>query len=173
MRFANQFVKFAFDWLLSNVQPIRNFVYKPACQISLRIFELRNELSNFGTKFVISPLRTMFLPNILLLVQSVQFLHISARLIEQVAYTLLEYNQQRPYRTVQQRAFRFQVAQFILDDAIMKDKGSTCRIMCTQPRRISAISVSDYQFISIIISWLPEFLLSLQVKLITNKPSMT
>ncbi len=27
--------------------------------------------------------------------------------------------------------------------------------------------------ISIIISWLPEFLLSLQVKLITNTPSMT
>ncbi|XP_028396420.1 ATP-dependent DNA/RNA helicase DHX36-like [Dendronephthya gigantea] len=36
-----------------------------------------------------------------------------------------------------------QVAQFILDDAIMKGKGSTCRIICTQPRRISAISIAE------------------------------
>mgnify|MGYP002803825931 CR=1 FL=1 len=36
-----------------------------------------------------------------------------------------------------------QVAQFILDDAIMKGKGSTCRIVCTQPRRISAISIAE------------------------------
>ncbi len=28
-------------------------------------------------------------------------------------------------------------------------------------------------YISLLISWLPEFLLSSQVKLITNKPSMT
>jgi HrpA-like RNA helicase len=35
-----------------------------------------------------------------------------------------------------------QVAQFILDDYIMKDKGSTCHIICTQPRRISATSVA-------------------------------
>lgn len=35
-----------------------------------------------------------------------------------------------------------QVTQFILDDYIERGKGSTCRIVCTQPRRISAISVS-------------------------------
>ncbi|VVC42551.1 Hypothetical protein CINCED_3A018746 [Cinara cedri] len=36
-----------------------------------------------------------------------------------------------------------QMAQFILDDAIMSGRGSTCRIVCTQPRRISAISVAE------------------------------
>ncbi|PNF38309.1 ATP-dependent RNA helicase DHX36 [Cryptotermes secundus] len=36
-----------------------------------------------------------------------------------------------------------QVAQFILDSYIMKDKGSVCRIICTQPRRISATSVAS------------------------------
>ncbi|KAE9533247.1 hypothetical protein AGLY_009288 [Aphis glycines] len=36
-----------------------------------------------------------------------------------------------------------QMAQFILDDAIMSDRGSTCRIVCTQPRRISVISVAE------------------------------
>ncbi|XP_076228414.1 ATP-dependent DNA/RNA helicase DHX36 isoform X2 [Nomia melanderi] len=36
-----------------------------------------------------------------------------------------------------------QVAQFILDDQIKKGNGSTTRIMCTQPRRISAISVAE------------------------------
>ncbi|KAI4457226.1 atp-dependent rna helicase [Holotrichia oblita] len=35
-----------------------------------------------------------------------------------------------------------QVAQFILDDYLTKQKGSTCRIVCTQPRRISAISIA-------------------------------
>ena len=35
-----------------------------------------------------------------------------------------------------------QVSQFILDDAIERGCGSTCRVICTQPRRISAISVS-------------------------------
>ena len=34
-----------------------------------------------------------------------------------------------------------QVSQFILDDCIERGEGSTCRIVCTQPRRISAISV--------------------------------
>jgi len=34
-----------------------------------------------------------------------------------------------------------QVPQFILDDAINRGMGSTCRVVCTQPRRISAISV--------------------------------
>lgn len=38
-----------------------------------------------------------------------------------------------------------QVTQFILDDYIERGKGSTCRIVCTQPRRISAISVSAVQ----------------------------
>nr|CAH7743708.1 unnamed protein product [Callosobruchus chinensis] len=36
-----------------------------------------------------------------------------------------------------------QVAQFILDDYIEKKKGSVCKIICTQPRRISAIAVAE------------------------------
>uniref|UniRef100_A0A4X2LKK4 ATP-dependent DNA/RNA helicase DHX36 n=2 Tax=Vombatus ursinus TaxID=29139 RepID=A0A4X2LKK4_VOMUR len=36
-----------------------------------------------------------------------------------------------------------QVTQFILDDYIERGKGSTCRVVCTQPRRISAISVAE------------------------------
>lgn len=34
-----------------------------------------------------------------------------------------------------------QVTQFILDDHISRGVGSVCRVVCTQPRRISAISV--------------------------------
>lgn len=36
-----------------------------------------------------------------------------------------------------------QVAQYILDDYIDNMKGSSCHIVCTQPRRISAISVAE------------------------------
>uniref|UniRef100_A0A8C4S3W2 RNA helicase n=1 Tax=Erpetoichthys calabaricus TaxID=27687 RepID=A0A8C4S3W2_ERPCA len=36
-----------------------------------------------------------------------------------------------------------QVTQFILDDYIERNMGSLCRIVCTQPRRISAISVAE------------------------------
>ncbi|CAI9565361.1 unnamed protein product [Staurois parvus] len=36
-----------------------------------------------------------------------------------------------------------QVTQFILDDLIMRGYGSTCHVICTQPRRISAISVAE------------------------------
>lgn len=36
-----------------------------------------------------------------------------------------------------------QVAQFILDDFVEKRQGSLCHIICTQPRRISAISVAE------------------------------
>ncbi|XP_015113650.1 ATP-dependent DNA/RNA helicase DHX36 [Diachasma alloeum] len=36
-----------------------------------------------------------------------------------------------------------QVAQFILDDEIERGRGSTTKIVCTQPRRISAISVAE------------------------------
>ncbi|XP_040284062.1 ATP-dependent DNA/RNA helicase DHX36 isoform X1 [Bufo bufo] len=36
-----------------------------------------------------------------------------------------------------------QVTQFILDDFINRGKGSACHIVCTQPRRISAISVAE------------------------------
>ncbi|XP_026475003.1 ATP-dependent RNA helicase DHX36-like [Ctenocephalides felis] len=36
-----------------------------------------------------------------------------------------------------------QVAQFLLDDALMSGNGSVCKIACTQPRRISAISVAE------------------------------
>nr|XP_039270270.1 ATP-dependent DNA/RNA helicase DHX36-like [Styela clava] len=36
-----------------------------------------------------------------------------------------------------------QVPQFILDDAIENNNGMACKIVCTQPRRISAISVAE------------------------------
>ncbi|CAF0793937.1 unnamed protein product [Adineta ricciae] len=36
-----------------------------------------------------------------------------------------------------------QIAQFILDDQILKGQGSQCRILCSQPRRISATSVAE------------------------------
>lgn len=36
-----------------------------------------------------------------------------------------------------------QVTQFILDDYIDRGEGSVCRVVCTQPRRISAISVAE------------------------------
>ncbi|XP_067851023.1 ATP-dependent DNA/RNA helicase DHX36 [Heptranchias perlo] len=36
-----------------------------------------------------------------------------------------------------------QVTQFILDDYIERGKGSLCRVACTQPRRISAISIAE------------------------------
>ena len=36
-----------------------------------------------------------------------------------------------------------QVAQFILDDQIFKGNGSITNILCTQPRRISAVSVAE------------------------------
>ncbi|XP_045053038.1 ATP-dependent DNA/RNA helicase DHX36 isoform X2 [Desmodus rotundus] len=36
-----------------------------------------------------------------------------------------------------------QVTQFILDNYIERGNGSACRIVCTQPRRISAISVAE------------------------------
>ena len=36
-----------------------------------------------------------------------------------------------------------QVAQFILEDMIDSMNGSTCRVICTQPRRIAAISVAQ------------------------------
>ncbi|KAG0721052.1 ATP-dependent RNA helicase DHX36 [Chionoecetes opilio] len=36
-----------------------------------------------------------------------------------------------------------QVAQFLLEDAVASGEGSVCRIVCTQPRRISAISVAQ------------------------------
>ncbi|KAM4627484.1 LOW QUALITY PROTEIN: ATP-dependent DNA/RNA helicase DHX36 [Polymixia lowei] len=36
-----------------------------------------------------------------------------------------------------------QVTQFVLDDYIRRGVGSLCRVVCTQPRRISAISVAE------------------------------
>jgi ATP-dependent RNA helicase DHX36 len=36
-----------------------------------------------------------------------------------------------------------QVAQFILDQAIRDGKGAKCRIVCTQPRRIAAITIAE------------------------------
>ena len=36
-----------------------------------------------------------------------------------------------------------QVPQYILDDALLNKRGSQCRIVCTQPRRIAAISISE------------------------------
>lgn len=46
-----------------------------------------------------------------------------------------------------------QVTQFILDNYIERGKGSACRIVCTQPRRISAISVSNVLLLKI-----PQFM---------------
>lgn len=42
-----------------------------------------------------------------------------------------------------------QVTQFILDNYIERGKGSAGRIVCTQPRRISAISVSKLSLVKI------------------------
>lgn len=39
--------------------------------------------------------------------------------------------------------FNLQVCQYILDDAIRHQKGAYCNVVVTQPRRISAISVSE------------------------------
>jgi HrpA-like RNA helicase len=36
-----------------------------------------------------------------------------------------------------------QVAQYILEDCIERDEGSICKIVCTQPRRISAMGVAN------------------------------
>ena len=36
-----------------------------------------------------------------------------------------------------------QVPQFILDEEIMQDRGATCSIICTQPRKISALGVAE------------------------------
>ncbi|CAO0799169.1 unnamed protein product [Mucor circinelloides] len=36
-----------------------------------------------------------------------------------------------------------QVPQFIIDEEIMQGRGSTCNIICTQPRKISAIGVAE------------------------------
>ena len=36
-----------------------------------------------------------------------------------------------------------QVCQFILDDYIGSGQGAYCNVVCTQPRRISAVSVAD------------------------------
>ena len=36
-----------------------------------------------------------------------------------------------------------QVPQFILDEEILQQRGSTCNIICTQPRKISAIGVAE------------------------------
>ena len=36
-----------------------------------------------------------------------------------------------------------QVPQFLLDDMIESEKGASCYIICTQPRRISAVSVAE------------------------------
>ncbi|KAL2610391.1 hypothetical protein R1flu_028964 [Riccia fluitans] len=36
-----------------------------------------------------------------------------------------------------------QVPQYVLEDYIERDKGATCNIICTQPRRLSAIGLAD------------------------------
>ncbi|XP_053694242.1 ATP-dependent DNA/RNA helicase DHX36-like [Sabethes cyaneus] len=36
-----------------------------------------------------------------------------------------------------------QIPQFILDQAMIEKRGSSCRVLCTQPRRISAITLSE------------------------------
>ena len=44
-----------------------------------------------------------------------------------------------------------QVPQFILDDFILRGEASVCNILCTQPRRISAISVSPPRYYTVYI----------------------
>lgn len=46
-----------------------------------------------------------------------------------------------------------QVTQFILDDHISRGMGSICRVVCTQPRRISAISVC-FSFYRLSLNWI-------------------
>lgn len=36
-----------------------------------------------------------------------------------------------------------QICQYILDDYLLSEQGAYCSVVCTQPRRISAISVSE------------------------------
>ncbi len=36
-----------------------------------------------------------------------------------------------------------QVPQFILDDCVERGEGAACRLVCTQPRRISAVGVAE------------------------------
>ena len=36
-----------------------------------------------------------------------------------------------------------QVPQFIMEEAVLAGKGSLCHVVCTQPRRISAITVAN------------------------------
>lgn len=46
-------------------------------------------------------------------------------------------------RTTQQHVFPAQVPQYLLEDAIERQHGACCSIICTQPRRIAAISVAE------------------------------
>ena len=36
-----------------------------------------------------------------------------------------------------------QVPQYILEDAVLRGGGGACSIVCTQPRRIAAVSVAE------------------------------
>lgn len=36
-----------------------------------------------------------------------------------------------------------QIVQYVLDEYILNKQGSLCNIMCTQPRRIAAITVAE------------------------------
>ena len=36
-----------------------------------------------------------------------------------------------------------QVPQYLLEDASLADAGSRCNVVCTQPRRIAAMSVAE------------------------------
>ena len=65
MRFTNQFVSYAFDWLLLLHGPIRDFVYKLlvnsniSFRTSQRTCELRNEVRNIcGQSFVKSTVKS-------------------------------------------------------------------------------------------------------------------
>jgi hypothetical protein len=41
------------------------------------------------------------------------------------------------------RTLCWQVPQFILDDCVARGEGGACRLICTQPRRISAVGVAE------------------------------
>lgn len=63
-----------------------------------------------------------------------------------------------------------QVPQFILDDAIERKCASTCYVVCTQPRRISAISVCLLEVIKNFDITLPFFTERLPKELHKKEP---
>jgi hypothetical protein len=51
MRFTNQFVNYAFDWLLLIQGPIRDFVYKLACEFQYELANICGSSEHLWSKF--------------------------------------------------------------------------------------------------------------------------